>query len=178
MNSIAVIVSEIKFSSRVDVNSTKTHTLYFHLSNLFRLTYQRQFIEMDPIFDLSNVFRMTYQRQFIEMDPIFDLSNLFRLTYQRQFIEMDPIFDLSNVFRMTYQRQFIEMDPIFDLSNLFRVTYKRPDMEIDPIFGTPPHNHTVLWNAMIHPLLNMTIYGAIWYQGENCCTRFVTYYTD
>ncbi|ESO83425.1 hypothetical protein LOTGIDRAFT_133483, partial [Lottia gigantea] len=23
-----------------------------------------------------------------------------------------------------------------------------------------------LWNAMIHPFLNMTIYGAIWYQGE------------
>ncbi|KAK3611041.1 hypothetical protein CHS0354_017467 [Potamilus streckersoni] len=23
-----------------------------------------------------------------------------------------------------------------------------------------------LWNAMIHPLLNLTIYGAIWYQGE------------
>ncbi|KAB5575111.1 hypothetical protein PHYPO_G00217050 [Pangasianodon hypophthalmus] len=27
-------------------------------------------------------------------------------------------------------------------------------------------NSTVLWNAMIHPLLNMTIKGAIWYQGE------------
>nr|AAH84103.1 LOC495015 protein [Xenopus laevis] len=29
-----------------------------------------------------------------------------------------------------------------------------------------PCNYTVLWNAMIHPLLNMTIKGAIWYQGE------------
>ncbi|XP_059362291.1 sialate O-acetylesterase [Carassius carassius] len=28
-------------------------------------------------------------------------------------------------------------------------------------------NSTVLWNAMIHPLLNMTITGAIWYQGES-----------
>ncbi|KAI5098414.1 sialate O-acetylesterase precursor [Silurus meridionalis] len=27
-------------------------------------------------------------------------------------------------------------------------------------------NSTVLWNAMIHPLVNMTIKGAIWYQGE------------
>ncbi|KAK5607518.1 hypothetical protein CRENBAI_016797 [Crenichthys baileyi] len=27
-------------------------------------------------------------------------------------------------------------------------------------------DNTVLWNAMIHPFLNMTIYGAIWYQGE------------
>uniref|UniRef100_A0A8C9U036 Sialic acid acetylesterase n=1 Tax=Scleropages formosus TaxID=113540 RepID=A0A8C9U036_SCLFO len=26
--------------------------------------------------------------------------------------------------------------------------------------------NSVLWNAMIHPLLNMTIKGAIWYQGE------------
>ncbi|KAJ8368837.1 hypothetical protein SKAU_G00088650 [Synaphobranchus kaupii] len=25
---------------------------------------------------------------------------------------------------------------------------------------------SILWNAMIHPLLNMTIKGAIWYQGE------------
>ncbi|XP_052761294.1 sialate O-acetylesterase-like [Mya arenaria] len=29
--------------------------------------------------------------------------------------------------------------------------------------GTP----SVLWNAMIHPILPMTIAGAIWYQGEN-----------
>jgi len=24
---------------------------------------------------------------------------------------------------------------------------------------------SVLWNSMVHPLLNMTIYGVIWYQG-------------
>lgn len=29
-----------------------------------------------------------------------------------------------------------------------------------------PRANSVLWNAMIHPLLNMTIKGAIWYQGE------------
>lgn len=29
-----------------------------------------------------------------------------------------------------------------------------------------PQSHSVLYNAMIHPFLNMTIYGAIWYQGE------------
>ncbi|XP_072013827.1 sialate O-acetylesterase-like [Amphiura filiformis] len=29
-----------------------------------------------------------------------------------------------------------------------------------------PHEDSVLWNAMIHPFLNMTIKGAIWYQGE------------
>ncbi|XP_049431493.1 sialate O-acetylesterase-like isoform X2 [Epinephelus fuscoguttatus] len=31
---------------------------------------------------------------------------------------------------------------------------------------TCPKNDSVLWNSMIHPLLNMTIKGAIWYQGE------------
>ncbi|KAK3593849.1 hypothetical protein CHS0354_011450 [Potamilus streckersoni] len=30
-----------------------------------------------------------------------------------------------------------------------------------------PTSPSVLWNAMIHPLLKMTIYGAIWYQGES-----------
>ncbi|XP_071958438.1 sialate O-acetylesterase-like isoform X2 [Antedon mediterranea] len=29
-----------------------------------------------------------------------------------------------------------------------------------------PSGHSVLWNAMINPLINMTIKGAIWYQGE------------
>lgn len=31
---------------------------------------------------------------------------------------------------------------------------------------TGPSIYSVLWNAMIHPFLNMTIKGAIWYQGE------------
>ena len=29
-----------------------------------------------------------------------------------------------------------------------------------------PSDPSVLWNSMIHPFLNMTIFGAIWYQGE------------
>lgn len=29
---------------------------------------------------------------------------------------------------------------------------------------------SVLWNAMVHPFLSMTIYGTLWYQGEaNTC---------
>nr|XP_046246305.1 sialate O-acetylesterase isoform X2 [Scatophagus argus]XP_046246306.1 sialate O-acetylesterase isoform X2 [Scatophagus argus] len=32
--------------------------------------------------------------------------------------------------------------------------------------NSPKDRNSVLWNAMIHPLLNMTIRGAIWYQGE------------
>ncbi|KAK0044690.1 sialate O-acetylesterase [Biomphalaria pfeifferi] len=30
-----------------------------------------------------------------------------------------------------------------------------------------PNDNSAMWNAMIHPLLNMTIYGVIWYQGES-----------
>ena len=33
------------------------------------------------------------------------------------------------------------------------------------VFFSGPRDHHVLWNAMIHPLLKFTIYGAIWYQG-------------
>ncbi|XP_008279893.1 sialate O-acetylesterase [Stegastes partitus] len=32
---------------------------------------------------------------------------------------------------------------------------------------SPKERNSVLWNAMIHPVLNMTIKGAIWYQGES-----------
>ncbi|XP_008584623.1 PREDICTED: sialate O-acetylesterase isoform X1 [Galeopterus variegatus] len=32
---------------------------------------------------------------------------------------------------------------------------------------TGPREHSVLWNAMIHPLSNMTLKGVIWYQGES-----------
>ncbi|WAR27951.1 SIAE-like protein [Mya arenaria] len=30
----------------------------------------------------------------------------------------------------------------------------------------PQNTPTQLWKAMVHPMLNLTIYGAIWYQGE------------
>lgn len=32
--------------------------------------------------------------------------------------------------------------------------------------GPNPNNPSVLWNSMIHPFLQMPIYGAVWYQGE------------
>nr|BAC26026.1 unnamed protein product [Mus musculus] len=32
---------------------------------------------------------------------------------------------------------------------------------------TGPTRHSVLWNAMIHPLQNMTLKGVVWYQGES-----------
>ncbi|XP_028397803.1 sialate O-acetylesterase-like [Dendronephthya gigantea] len=39
-----------------------------------------------------------------------------------------------------------------------------------------PSNPSCLWNAMIVPFLNMTIYGSIWYQGErNAVSRLYPY---
>lgn len=36
--------------------------------------------------------------------------------------------------------------------------------EVPVVHG--PKENSILWNSMIHPLLNMTIKGALWYQGE------------
>ncbi|XP_043850145.1 sialate O-acetylesterase [Dromiciops gliroides] len=36
-----------------------------------------------------------------------------------------------------------------------------------PNLYTGPTDHSILWNSMIHPLLNMTLEGMVWYQGEN-----------
>uniref|UniRef100_A0A5F9CAI5 Sialate O-acetylesterase n=1 Tax=Oryctolagus cuniculus TaxID=9986 RepID=A0A5F9CAI5_RABIT len=32
---------------------------------------------------------------------------------------------------------------------------------------TGPREHSVVWNAMVHPLCNMTLKGVLWYQGES-----------
>ena len=42
-------------------------------------------------------------------------------------------------------------------------------------FFAGPGDHSSLYNAMIHPFLNMTIYGAIWYQGEANANAPYTY---
>jgi len=36
----------------------------------------------------------------------------------------------------------------------------------DMLYLSGPHDASVLWNAMMSPLLPMTIFGAIWYQGN------------
>ena len=47
------------------------------------------------------------------------------------------------------------------------VGFRTPDMKTVsvPERDPPPNDRSVLWNSMIHPFLNMTIYGVIWYQG-------------
>ncbi|CAG5123855.1 unnamed protein product [Candidula unifasciata] len=47
-------------------------------------------------------------------------------------------------------------------------TWSRPDPEqlVSPPDSLRNTDNSVLWNAMVHPLLGMTISGVIWYQGE------------
>ena len=41
-----------------------------------------------------------------------------------------------------------------------------PDLELVAAADEPNPSASQLWNAMIHPLINMTFRGATWYQGE------------
>ena len=48
------------------------------------------------------------------------------------------------------------------------ICYSRYARNVNEMVNGPnPSTPTVLWNAMIYPFLNMTIKGAIWYQGES-----------
>lgn len=38
---------------------------------------------------------------------------------------------------------------------------------------SPQEGNSVLWNAMIHPMLNMTLKGAVWYQGQSTCSCII-----
>ena len=44
---------------------------------------------------------------------------------------------------------------------------------VDSIKSPNPNQPSVLWNSMMYPLLNMTIYGAIWYQGESNAGMYI-----
>lgn len=56
---------------------------------------------------------------------------------------------------------------------LFLFLYRFVSPEEETFKG--PYTHSALYNAMIHPFLNMTIYGAIWYQGEANAAAPFTY---
>jgi len=59
--------------------------------------------------------------------------------------------------------------------NISANTYREKllSREITRVSG--PQTHSVLYNAMIHPFLNMTIFGAVWYQGERNALAPSTY---
>lgn len=50
------------------------------------------------------------------------------------------------------------------------------DNETDIFQNVNPNANSALWNAMIYPILNMTIYGVIWYQGEQNAVYRTAFY--
>lgn len=57
----------------------------------------------------------------------------------------------------------------------YKVGYNLKDLKPLPTLQTSPNRPTVLYNAMIHPFINFTIKGAIWYQGESNAGRSTQY---
>ena len=55
----------------------------------------------------------------------------------------------------------------------YRIAYTFP--EVPMVFNS--HTPSVLYNGMLHPLKNMALKGAIWYQGESNQTRAMQYRT-
>ncbi|GHT22521.1 9-O-acetylesterase [Bacteroidia bacterium] len=60
----------------------------------------------------------------------------------------------------------------------YKVAVSKKDMKPQPVSVTGnPNRPTLLYNAMIHPLLPYTVQGAIWYQGEANVERAEQYRT-
>lgn len=59
----------------------------------------------------------------------------------------------------------------------YRLGANMKDMPRFPVDPKNPNQPTLLYNAMIHPLLNFAIKGAIWYQGESNADRAYQYRT-
>jgi sialate O-acetylesterase len=69
------------------------------------------------------------------------------------------------------------LDQVPDFANhLLNIRTQAAESEVDPA-AKEPNRVTVLYNAMINPLKNMTIKGAIWYQGEGNADRAEQYKT-
>ncbi|SDC50596.1 sialate O-acetylesterase [Niabella drilacis] len=58
---------------------------------------------------------------------------------------------------------------------LYKVPYALKDLPPVPVNPSNPNRPTVLYNAMINPLISYTIKGAIWYQGESNAGRAYQY---
>ncbi|WP_018626368.1 sialate O-acetylesterase [Niabella aurantiaca] len=59
----------------------------------------------------------------------------------------------------------------------YRISYALKDLPPAPANPNNPNRPTVLYNAMIHPVIQYTIKGAIWYQGESNAGRAYQYRT-
>ena len=67
---------------------------------------------------------------------------------------------------LAFYHRYVE--PVLKIVILNIIITSRHNKRTNETFSGPnPSQPTVLWNAMIYPFLNMTIKGAIWYQGES-----------
>lgn len=57
----------------------------------------------------------------------------------------------------------------------YRLTSENITYSLTPQEFNPNQNHSSLFNGMIHPLLNLNVRGAIWYQGEANAPRAYQY---
>ncbi|MDR1683708.1 MAG: 9-O-acetylesterase [Candidatus Symbiothrix sp.] len=57
----------------------------------------------------------------------------------------------------------------------FQVSVNAADLAPAPVSPASPHRPSVLYNAMIHPLVPYAMRGAIWYQGESNADRAEQY---
>ncbi|XP_070577327.1 LOW QUALITY PROTEIN: sialate O-acetylesterase-like [Ptychodera flava] len=51
-----------------------------------------------------------------------------------------------------------------------KLIYPMKNPAVPPNYGGEvpgPAEHSILWNSMIHPFLNLTVRGVLWYQGES-----------
>ena len=60
---------------------------------------------------------------------------------------------------------------------LYKVSFSIKNVPPPPVDPDHPNRPTVLYNAMIHPIIDYAIKGVIWYQGESNAARALQYRT-
>lgn len=74
------------------------------------------------------------------------------------------------------QMQVISEDFRVSLARVWRFRVSPAGLSLDTMNILGPNSHpTLLYNGMIHPLLNFRVKGAIWYQGESNASRAYQY---
>ena len=85
----------------------------------------------------------------------------------------DPSIELKHTLYLS-----VPHDPSVELKQTMYLSVPHdPSVKLkQTLYLSGAHDPSVLWNAMMSPLLPMTIFGAIWYQGNasilyNLCRR-------
>ncbi len=74
------------------------------------------------------------------------------------------------------QMRVVSEDFMVSLAGEWRFRVSPAELKLDYANILDPNSHpTLLYNGMIHPLLNLRIKGAIWYQGESNASRAYQY---